>query len=67
LQAVGGGEFALRLVPRQRAAPFYRGTRTHTHTYDSFNDFMRVIKSDVANSPKMFISSGKKCNMLSKF
>jgi hypothetical protein len=31
LQALGG-EFALRLVPRQRAAPFYRRTRTHTHT-----------------------------------
>ncbi len=28
---------------------------------------MRVIKSDVANTQKMFISSGKKCNMLSKF
>ena len=26
LQALGGGEFALRLVPRQRAAPFYRRT-----------------------------------------
>jgi hypothetical protein len=32
LQALGGGEFALRLVPRQRAAPFYRRTRTHTHS-----------------------------------
>ncbi len=30
LQALGGGEFALRLVPHQRAAPFYRRTRTHT-------------------------------------
>ncbi len=29
---VGGGEFALRLVTRQRAAPFYQRTRTHTHT-----------------------------------
>ncbi len=28
---------------------------------------MRVIKSDMANSPKMFISSGEKCNMFSKF
>ena len=28
---------------------------------------MRVNKSDVANSPKMFISSGKKRNMFSKF
>jgi hypothetical protein len=32
LQALGGGgEFALRLVPHQRAAPFYQRTRTHTH------------------------------------
>jgi len=30
---IGGGEFALRLVPHQRAAPFYRRTRTHTHTH----------------------------------
>jgi hypothetical protein len=29
---IGGGEFALQLVPRQRAGPFYRRTRTHTHT-----------------------------------
>ncbi len=32
LQVWGGGEFALRLIPRQKAAPFYRWTRTHTHT-----------------------------------
>ncbi len=32
IAGIGGGEFALRLVPRQRAAPFYRRTRTHTHT-----------------------------------
>ncbi len=30
---VGGGEFALRLVPRQRAAPFYWRSRLHTHTH----------------------------------
>ncbi len=32
LQALGGGEFALWLVPRQRVAPFYRRSRTHTHS-----------------------------------
>ncbi len=30
LQALGGGEFALRLVSHQRVALFYRRTRTHT-------------------------------------
>ena len=32
---VGGGEFALRLVPRQRVAPLYwrSSSHTHTHTY----------------------------------
>ncbi len=34
LQALGGGEFALQLVPRQRAAAFYRRARTHTHHAD---------------------------------
>ncbi len=43
------------------------GAKTALGTNDSFNDFMRVSKSDGANSPKMFISSGKKCNMFSKF
>ncbi len=28
-------------------------------TFDSFNDFMRVNKFDVANSQKMFVSSVK--------
>ncbi len=43
------------------------GDKTALGTNVSFNDFMRVNKSDVANSQKMFISSGKKCNMFSKF
>jgi hypothetical protein len=43
------------------------GFKTALGTYDSFNDFMRVNNSDVANSQKIFISSVKKCNMLSKF
>ncbi len=43
------------------------GVKTALGTNDSFNDFMRVNNSDVANSQKMFISSGKKCNMFSKF
>jgi hypothetical protein len=38
-QAWGGGEFALRLVPRQRAAPPYWRTRTHTHTHTQFSTF----------------------------
>jgi hypothetical protein len=32
LQALGGGEFALWLVPRHRAAPLYWGSSSHTHT-----------------------------------
>jgi hypothetical protein len=32
-QALGGGEFALRLVSRQRVAPLYWRSNTHTHTY----------------------------------
>jgi hypothetical protein len=31
LQALGGGEFALRLVSRQRVAPPYWRSDTHTH------------------------------------
>jgi hypothetical protein len=31
---VGGGEFALRLVSRQRVAPPYWRSDTHTHTTD---------------------------------
>jgi hypothetical protein len=34
---------------------------------DAFCDFMRVNKSDVAKSPKMFISSVKKYSMIIKF
>jgi hypothetical protein len=30
---IGGGEFALRLVPRQRAASLYWRLRSHSHTY----------------------------------
>ncbi len=32
LQALGGGEFALRLASRQRVAPLYWRSDTHTHT-----------------------------------
>ncbi len=32
---VGGGEFALRLVPRQRAAPHYWRSSSHTHTHSN--------------------------------
>jgi hypothetical protein len=33
IAGVGGGEFALRLVLRQRAAPLYWRSRSHTHTH----------------------------------
>jgi hypothetical protein len=32
-QALGGGEFALRLVSHQRVAPLYWRSDTHTHTH----------------------------------
>jgi hypothetical protein len=33
---MGGGEFALGLVPRQRAAPpLLEDENTHTHTHDN--------------------------------
>ncbi len=41
--------------------------KTALGTKDSFNDFTRVNKSDVADSPPKNISSGEKCNMFSKF
>jgi hypothetical protein len=33
-QALGGGEFTLRLIPRQKAAPLYWRSDTHIHTHD---------------------------------
>jgi hypothetical protein len=30
-QLLGGGEFTLRLVPRQKVAPLYWRSDTHTH------------------------------------
>ncbi len=35
---VGGGEFALRLVSRQRVAPLYWRSDTHTHTMEALVD-----------------------------
>ncbi len=32
-QALGGGEFALRLVPGQRVSPLYWRSSSHTHTH----------------------------------
>jgi hypothetical protein len=32
IAGVGGGEFTLRLVPRQKVAPLYWRSDTHTHT-----------------------------------
>ncbi len=43
------------------------GDKTALGMNVSFNDFMRANKSAEANSQKMFISSGKKHNMFSKF
>ncbi len=39
IAGVGGSEFALQLVPHQRAAPFYRRTRTHTHAHTQYQSF----------------------------
>jgi hypothetical protein len=39
IAGVGGGEFALRLVPHQRAASFYWRTRTHSHTVMNNQDY----------------------------
>ncbi len=52
--------FWIKLLPKL-------SVKTALGTKDSFNDFMRVNKSDVANYPQKIISSGKKCNMFSKF
>jgi PAS domain S-box-containing protein len=35
-QALGGGEFSLQLVSRQRVAPFYWRSDTHTHNAPIF-------------------------------
>ncbi len=43
------------------------GVKTALGTKDSFNDFMRVNKYDVANSQNKIISSGKKCNISVSF
>jgi hypothetical protein len=32
-QALGGGEFTLRLIPHQKVAPLYWRSDTHTHTH----------------------------------
>jgi hypothetical protein len=43
------------------------GVKKALGTFVSFNDFMRANKSDVTKFQKMFISSGEKCSMFSKF
>ncbi len=53
-------QFWIKLLPKL-------GVKTALGTKGLFNDFMRVNKSDVANSPNKIISSGEKCNMFSKF
>jgi hypothetical protein len=37
LQALGGGKFTLRLILRQKVAPLYWKSDTHTHTLAMFN------------------------------
>ncbi len=54
------GHFWIELLPKL-------GVKAALGTNDSFNNFIKVNKSDVANAQKMFISSGEKCNMFSKF
>jgi hypothetical protein len=51
LQALGGGEFALRLVPRQRAAPLYWRTSSHTHPdaehlWEQFHNMLHALPVD---------------------
>ncbi len=53
IAGVRGGEFALRLIPRQRAAPFYRRTRTHTHTHTDRIWFVPLNK--IPKSPLRFV------------
>jgi hypothetical protein len=35
---IGGGEFTLRLIPRQKVAPLYWRSDTHTHTQSMSQD-----------------------------
>jgi hypothetical protein len=56
-QAFGGGEFALRLVLHQRAAPLYWRSRSHTHTPCVYFDkdeanVGEVIIKDVSHLPE---------------
>ncbi len=55
IAGIGGGEFALRLVPRQRAAPFYRRTRTYTHTYKPVKPHWETLE----NLSKLINTTGK--------
>jgi hypothetical protein len=40
---IGGGEFALQLVSRQRVAPPYWRSDTHTHTHTTGTTFMVIV------------------------
>ncbi len=51
--------FWIKLIPKL-------GEKTALGMNVSFNNFMRANKSDVANTQKMFLCSGMKCNMFSK-
>jgi hypothetical protein len=50
LQALGGGEFALRLVSRQRVALRNRWSRSHTHTHTHIEDLKEANKPRLWNS-----------------
>jgi hypothetical protein len=40
---IGGGEFTLRLIPRQKVAPLYWRSDTHTHTHILNNKYPTLL------------------------
>jgi hypothetical protein len=51
---VGGGEFALRLVPRQRAAPLYWRLRSHTYTPERLVIFLSAFCEGIYLIPMLY-------------
>jgi hypothetical protein len=64
LQALGGGEFTLGMIPRQKEAPLYwrSDTHTHTHTHVSIAKYP-MEERDIINIGLRVI---KHCGMYSK-
>jgi hypothetical protein len=58
---VGGGEFTLRLTPRQKVAPLYWRSDTHTHMTEGFQYFgqacARICPSPQDNHSPSFIAN----------